>query len=239
MKILCMADFHISSWLETFILIERIQQIPCVYEVVVIAGDLFERNFLDKNDPYRVLKGIFPDLPVIFCLGNHEFVNKDYEQVLDFFRREKSNIHCLDVEGNVQVGKYNFVGNALWYDDSMSIYARKVNYDFPTKKTSDYLFNPREKFEDCLQQIKDNCSNSRKNILVTHTCPHFSLNGHRHTGEGSNSYAGSINLLESLEFSYSICGHTHTPASSKVNGCYSINVGSCKGHFRYYLLDAS
>lgn len=239
MKILCLADFHISTWLEAFVLIEKIQKIPCVYEAVVIAGDLFERNFLAKNDPYQILRRIFPDLPVIFCLGNHEFVRADYDQVLNYFRNKKSNVHCLDVEGNVLVREFNFIGNALWYDDSMSIYSRKTDYEFKSEMTSDYLFNPREKFEDCLRQIKENYSYSKKNILVTHTCPHFSLNGHRYSGEGTNSYAGSIDLLESIKFSYSICGHTHMPASSNVNGCYSVNVGSHKGCFRYFLLNAS
>ena len=125
MKILCLADFHISTWLEAFVLIEKIQKIPCVYDVVVIAGDLFERNFLEKNDPYQVLRGIFSNLPVIFCLGNHECIRVEYEQVLNVFRRRKANIHCLDVEGNIQIGDFNFIGNALWYDDSMSIYSRK------------------------------------------------------------------------------------------------------------------
>lgn len=240
MKILCLADFHISTWIDAFNVIEKIENIPRDYQIVAIAGDLFEPCFLQRNDPYKVLEKCFSNIPAVFCLGNHEFVGSKYESVLDCFKNSLANIHCLDIEGKAEIGEYNFVGNTLWYDDSMSVYATRCNYEFDTVKlSSDYLFNPREKFDDCISQIKANYNVSKRNILVTHTCPHYLLNGYRHSGEGANAYSGTIDLLDKIKFDYAICGHTHFQVKADIKGCNAINVGSSKNEFRYYFLSIS
>ena len=89
MKILCTADYHIGNWFDLFDFKEKISDIREDYDVVVAAGDLFEANFFNKNNPYRILSKLFPEKFVVAVLGNHEFVKNRYESVIQRLRVEE------------------------------------------------------------------------------------------------------------------------------------------------------
>ena len=241
MRILCTADYHIGNWLELLEFKEKIASLKEDYDIVVAAGDLFESYFFNSNNPYRILSFLFPGKFVVAILGNHEFVENPHEAVIQRLSdvRKYDGIHYLDLEGSVEIGGVNFVGNVLWYDDSMSKFAFRMDYPEQVKDHSDYLFNPRIYFDECCAKIFLNYDWSKRNVLVTHTCPHFKMNSFRYTGEGANTYAGSTHYLNELKFTAAICGHTHFPARAYVNGCNCINVGSSKSNFRYEILFVS
>ena len=240
MKILCTADYHIDNWFDFFQLQENVRNIRSKYEIVVAAGDLFEAEFFIKNNPYRLLELLFPGKKVIATLGNHEFIQQNPKEVLKHLKGHCSEFVCyLDFSGKMVVGDFNFIGNVLWYDDSMAMYSFRTNYDFSIKKESDYKFNPRLKFDECCAQVYENYDCQKKNILVTHMCPHRNMNRFIRSGEASNAYSGSRDYLEKLNFEIAICGHTHAPVDSFFGGKRIVNVGSYKDRFLWKIIDAS
>ena len=104
---------------------------------VLIAGDVFEDVFdlykvgqiNETINPFVKLHDIFNDLPVVFCLGNHEFaystIGFTHEAYnYSFNISPYKNIICLDTAGHRIIeneGKrYLVVGNVLWYDGNCS-----------------------------------------------------------------------------------------------------------------------
>jgi Icc-related predicted phosphoesterase len=81
-------------------------------DVVVLAGDI-----------HVGIKGVrwareeFPDTPVIYVLGNHEYYKGAIPRLLDKVREAAagSNVHVLDRE-SLEVGGVRFLGCTLWTD---------------------------------------------------------------------------------------------------------------------------
>lgn len=249
MKILCLADLHISKPDGYFFgehtvnnLIEN--QEP---DAVVIAGDIFD---YPVSDPYEELvKRIPTDNPIICCLGNHEFAYKTVAEVIDryatLYHPERYNVHYLDVCCHREVGDVNFVGNVLWYDGSLYPAG-----DMPDRVSAHWLdssiidFNWKAENAACVEQIKKGLLLGKTNILVTHCVPHGSLNMHPATSK-MNGYSGMSNLFSKLgghpKISWAICGHTHRRARGEFNGVFCVNIGNeyefTGKEFQYYMME--
>lgn len=81
-------------------------------DVVVLAGDInVGMNGL------AWMRRHFPEKPVVYVLGNHEFYHQSLPDLTEQLRREAggSNIHVLENEA-VEIGGYTFLGATLWTD---------------------------------------------------------------------------------------------------------------------------
>jgi len=81
-------------------------------DLVILAGDIhIKRNGL------AWIRRTFPDRPVIYIAGNHEFYGGKFPRLVDKLKEETagSHIHVLEND-TVEVGGYRFFGATLWTD---------------------------------------------------------------------------------------------------------------------------
>ena len=238
-KILCFADLHIETdsfpsvkrrWLQESIARER----P---DVLVIAGDLSETPL---KYPFATIRDLSLGLPVVYCLGNHEFYYRTPQETLAFHRglERPENVHCLDVHGSFlfQKGgvKVRFIGNMLGYDGSLKDYEWQVMEEFadgtwPDKYITEWESQWLAHHKACVAQIEDGLKEVEPDeiaFLVTHTVPHGKLNTHIRPGE-YNAFSGVRDFLETHSFDYAVCGHTHRLVDTlMIHGCVCRNVGN-------------
>ena len=239
MNILSFADLHIHEKY-SYQMDKAIKCVKCYNpDVITISGDIFDNKYLN---PYKELARLSNDIPVVCCLGNHEFAYRSVQDTLDFYREkynpEKYNVHYLDVIGNFCVENFNFVGNVLWYDGSL-----KNIYNQPEKIIDGWLdstiknFDWKSENKKCVDQINDKKNNPEefngwkieKTVLVTHCVPHIDLNLFSFEGMSEyNMYSGMKNLFEQLEKKIDIafCGHTHRRVCKTINDVDCVNIGN-------------
>ena len=79
-------------------------------DVVVLAGDIG----VGVQGLYWAQR-LFPDKPVIYVLGNHEFYN-NHTGLVDALKAEaRDNIHVLN-DDQVIIDRVRFLGSTLWTD---------------------------------------------------------------------------------------------------------------------------
>lgn len=83
-------------------------------DVLILAGDICAY----VEDFPIVLSKISPDLPVIMVLGNHEYENQKYEQLIPRFKEivksyDYPNFHVLDNE-SIDIQGVRFIATTLW-----------------------------------------------------------------------------------------------------------------------------
>ena len=235
MKVLATADLHIdysnSDQIRTLKkLVNREEP-----DAVLIAGDVYDCRTLN---PYSDLRKISKDIDIIFCLGNHEFAFRSVNDTLNYYKQEakKSNVHCLDVCGYVDVMGVRIVGNVLWYDGSLSersdVQEKLKNIDDSWLDSTIKNFDPQTENAKCVQQIKTALNNYKgKSILLTHMVPHHKLNTFCDMNPCSvyNIYSGMYNLFNTEEIcvDVAICGHTHRPVTYYYANCTKCtNIGN-------------
>ena len=104
MRIRILSDLHLEY--------TPLQLKPVDADVVVLAGDIS-----------LGLKGLewagitFPDIPVIYVPGNHEFYHYEYHAILEKMRHQAAagNVHFLENEA-VEINGIRFLGCTLWSD---------------------------------------------------------------------------------------------------------------------------
>lgn len=266
MKILALADLHIDlsqndrNDFYMFAQKMQIQNAINTYkpDVITISGDVVERyvyfykhrsakpinlyKFINNFFTPRSTNEIICDIPIIFCLGNHEFAHNSIEETIEAFtyaenqNGNKYNIHCLDIVGNVEFDTINFVGNVLWYDGSCSNRKDALNYikniDEGWLDASIINFDALKENKKCIEQIKNGIIEYKDNILITHMVPLYGLNAHNIHKPSSiwNVYSGHGNLFRDYDIhvDVSISGHTHLPAmedyidGNKLTHCWNI-----------------
>ncbi len=241
MNFLALADLHYSFnsvWSNGYfqsLLKETIEKYKI--DVVLIAGDVVESSIITHENPYKIIRyNIFTniDIPIVFCLGNHEFSYNSINKVISKLSRIKDRFdcYCLDIDGHYDVSSdIRVVGNVLWYDNTL-----KGN---PNQK-DDYIvdgwldstikdFVPSVNCKRCKKQIQSNIKKNSKNILVTHCVPHKDLNRFSFDEPYSefNMYSGCADFLSSLSnVNWAICGHTHRRMSKVIYNINCVNIGN-------------
>jgi predicted MPP superfamily phosphohydrolase len=222
---------RVKKWVK-----EMLEENDKEIDAIVVTGDIFE----PKSDvsPYKDLQYAFDlDLPIICCLGNHEFFFRGIDKTLAFYKEkykpEKYNVHYLDIIDHYDIGKYRFLGNVLWFDGSTATITGQDISSFADGGWPDKLipdFDWGKECDKCIDKIINSRSNDLINVLCTHCVPHKKLNGHLYKhSHPFNAYSGVDDLLERCKFDYSFCGHTHYRLDPVyINGCRGENVGCGK-----------
>lgn len=110
MRLLVLSDLHLEVWRESAPKFDTEVSRP---NVVVLAGDIHTK----ARGPAWAAK-IFPDIPVIYISGNHEFYGEAFDHMGDVIRAEclkYPDIHYLDCDQYVLQG-VRFLGVTLWTD---------------------------------------------------------------------------------------------------------------------------
>lgn len=195
-------------------------------DVLAISGDVSD---MGERNAYLFFSAF--DLPVVFCLGNHEFVYDTVDGTLGKYRawREQAaghgvkNAHCLDIEGHFDACGVRFYGNVLWYDGSLynggdpRPYLDHIWERWLDCKIRD--FDPVKENRRCVEQIKaeQRRAGKRKSVLLTHCVPLRGLNRFDEETPLSipNCYSGMHDLFGFCHVhpDAALCGHTHMRAN--------------------------
>lgn len=241
MKIFATSDLHIgrenSDQLKMFkSKIEKEEP-----DVAVISGDVYDYRGIN---PFQEFHNI--GIPVIFCLGNHEFAERGVGNTLAYYNlcNNYDDVKCLDIEGYVDIQDVRFVGNVLWYDGSLSerwdVTTRLEHIADTWLDCTIQNFKPLEQNRKCIEQIKNGLKDyNGKSVLVTHCVPYWKLNRWSFTTPDGlyNIYSGVRDLFhnDDITVDVAICGHTHRKEKleytkdNKNIRCY--NIGN--DYFRY------
>lgn len=214
-------------------------------DCVVITGDIFETQKTQPKifNPYISLQSIFgKKLPIVCCLGNHEFFYNTIDETLEFYEKIKpiycDNIHYLDIEGHFDLDGVRFVGNVLWYDGSLSTVNNQNIYEWKTwqggggwQDCTIKNFDYAKENKKCIEQIDSNLDFTKINVLCTHCVPHHEINSWMKEdcvfGNYMNAYSGNYDILKDWpSIKYSISGHTHKYNVSEIYGIECYNIGN-------------
>ena len=197
-------------------------------DVLVIPGDLHV-----GREGLALIRANFPDQPVIYVLGNHEFYRYALPELIETFVRETqgTNIHVLE-RNSVVIDGFGFLGFTLWTDFAlrgntqeamraaeavMSDYSIIENSEenrlLRAKDTARIHKNSREWLKQAIQW-----SNRGKTIIVTHHAPSSHSEAACHKDSPlAPAFASDLEpLVEVSGVPLWIHGHTHHNVDYKI-----------------------
>lgn len=191
-------------------------------DVVVLAGDLFP-----GPKGLQWARRSFPDLPILFVPGNHEYYHGHFQTVLAALRAEgrRLEIHVLDGD-EVVLGGVRFLGATLWTDfelagaDPRSIResmdaARMGMNDFRLIRFGESgCFQPehaRQIHQEQRQWLQTRLQEpGLPTVVISHHLPHPLSIHPRFAGSSYNAaFASDLGALMGSPVSLWIHGHTH------------------------------
>lgn len=154
MKVLIATDIHVPSSILGIIL-DAVRLVNP--EAIIISGDLSSDGKIgDIERLFSKLRKANERMRIISVLGNHDlWLNGNHKDSIEKIERigkvaEKYDVNLLDIEGRVELGNYDIVGNVGWYD-----YSFAPDYGTPSFDL--------QKYENCnpcgvdKQVIKESC----------------------------------------------------------------------------------
>jgi predicted phosphodiesterase len=176
-------------------------------DCVILAGDVST-----KSHGLEWIRRRFPDVPVIYICGNHEFYGEKLPRLTDRLRDEArgTNIHFLENEG-VTLEGVHFFGCTLWTDmalhgdwldgafeanSQMSDYKRIRNSAVGYRKLT--ARDTRRLHLASVEALKQffAAHDARRSVVVTHHAPSIrSLPEHRRDELISCAYASHLDAL--------------------------------------------
>ena len=190
-------------------------------DVVVLAGDIHM-----GREGRRWVRATFPEQPVIYVLGNHEFYRHSLPELTVTLQRETvgSNIHLLE-RSSVEIGGYRFLGCTLWTDFALNgdanagmQTAQAVMSDYTLIQNSDQKRPLRPGDTALLHQesrawLKQELSKTdpAQTVVVTHHAPSSRSEApHQRGGALSPAFASNLDeLIQESRVPLWIHGHTH------------------------------
>ncbi|NUN09014.1 MAG: metallophosphoesterase [Ignavibacteriaceae bacterium] len=190
-------------------------------DLLIVAGDL---NTGTKG--VKWIKNYFPEIPVVYIAGNHEFYHHAFPKLINDIRKETkgTNIHFL--ENDIFIfNNVAFMGCTLWSDFKLfgdnSHYAELAASELMT----DYKvirFSPNFRLLRTMDTAKKHLQsvdwfrteamfNNMNKIVITHHAPSIhSLSPEFREDLVSAAYASNLEyLIEELDPLLWIHGHTH------------------------------
>lgn len=201
-------------------------------DVVILAGDIAQ-----GTDGIAWALKTFPDIPVVYVAGNHEFYGRHWEELIPEMRAAAAgtNVHFL-VNDSVLIENVRFIGATLWTDfnlygtPSYSMgFAQEMMADY--KVIQDGLPDARvkllpertvERFHGSVEALKRLVEEpfSGKTVVVTHHLPTENSVATKYKGDRCNPAFASH--LDEFILAHRIAlwchGHTHTSVDTMVGG---------------------
>ena len=196
--------------------------------VVVLAGDVGV-----GMDGLRWIESRFPDKPVIYVPGNHEFYHHDIALIDELKACASAHIHILN-DDQLVIDGVRFLGSVLWTDFALfgvgekyfSIQrARKGMNDFAVIQNSGKRFTPDSAIE--LHQTSRSWLESHlaepyagKTVIVTHHVPSSMSVPHRFAKSLlTPAFASNLEtLMDGDRVALWVHGHTHDSFDYEVFG---------------------
>jgi Icc-related predicted phosphoesterase len=102
-------------------------------DIVILAGDT---HIKDKGLEWAI--NTFPDIPVLYILGNHEYYGSAYPKHLNHLKEKAEGSNVIVLENDtVTIDKVTFLGCTLWTDFQLYGDPRIAGYE-ATQKMLDY-----------------------------------------------------------------------------------------------------
>ncbi len=200
-------------------------------DAVVLAGDVGT-----KTNGLKWIRRRFPDVPVIYLCGNHEFYGEKLPHLSDRLRREAqgTNIHFLD-DDTVTIGGIHFFGATLWADMALfgdwtegAAEAGAVMNDYKRVRNSADSYRhltPRDTRMLHLRSLERMrqfflSHEAENSVIVTHHAPSIrSLPERRRTELVSCAYASNLDgFIEEHQPQLWIHGHIHHSNDYSIGG---------------------
>ena len=221
MKILALSDLHLE--------LQRFEAIQADVDVIVLAGDIHKSNL-----GIYWAKETWPNKPIVYVAGNHEFYNYDRITVLESMRAaaREQNVHFLE-NNEVFIDGVRFLGCTHWSDfhlfgtekqqECIDIANERMS-DFSMISESGLRFTPEVsiklhlKSRIWLANKLLNNSVEGNTVVVTHHCPSWSSVAPKYQNDLlSASFASRLESLMGKSDLW-IHGHTHESFDYELNG---------------------
>lgn len=236
MKLLVLSDLHLAHL--SFSAVHEGRRIDEEADIVVLAGDID-----DGVGGFRWARETFPDKPVIYVAGNHEFYGRHWFHHLDAMREAatKYDIDFLEAQG-IDVGGVRFLGCSLWTDfelfgpdkksDAMRLAKASMNdyHHIKISRTAEFywvhskhlippLAERRHRGSvEWLEKKLEGGADPAKTVIVTHHAPHPDSIPTRFAGDLlSTCYASDLTRLMGKAGLW-IHGHMHSSADYNIGG---------------------
>ena len=197
-------------------------------DVVILAGDIHL-----GREGRRWARSQFPETPVVYVLGNHEFYRHSLPELTEALKRETdgSHIHLLE-NGRTQIGEFTFLGCTLWTDfelrgdreTSMGI-AEDIMSDYQIVRNSsaNRVLRARDTAQlhavsaEWLKRELANCDPTHT-VIVTHHAPSPKSEAPYHADSLlAPAFASRLDrLIEKSGVPLWIHGHTHYNVDYKI-----------------------
>jgi Icc-related predicted phosphoesterase len=191
-------------------------------DCVVLAGDVSI-----KRQGLKWILQRFPDVPVIYICGNHEFYGEKLPHLTECLRKEckETNVHFLENDF-VTIGGVHFFGCTLWADMALhgdwlvgAAEAGQVMNDYKRIRNSTRFYahlSPKDtrqihlKSVEAMRQFFEE-HDARNTVVVTHHAPSIrSLPERRRSELISCAYASHLDgFIEEHQPQLWIHGHIH------------------------------
>ncbi|HWN96158.1 MAG TPA: metallophosphoesterase [Methylomirabilota bacterium] len=197
-------------------------------DVVVLAGDIHL-----GREGRKWARNQFPDQPLIYVLGNHEFYRHSLPALTETLKRETdgSHIHLLEND-SVEISGYRFLGCTLWTDFQL-LRDAETSMRVAEQTMSDYSiveFSPERRalrardtarlHADSVAWLRSELAKSdpARTIVVTHHAPSPRSEAPYHVGSPlTPAFASDLDsLIEQSDVPLWIHGHTHFNVDYKI-----------------------
>ena len=197
-------------------------------DVIVLAGDIAV-----GRQGCQWAREQFPQRPIIYVLGNHEFYRRSLPELTESLQRETEGSNLRLLENNaVEIGGYRFLGCTLWTDfgvghnpeAAMSAAEEMMNdYRIITNSAEQRVLRAR----DTVKLHKASVSwlkaelgkgDPSRTIVVTHHAPSHRSEAPYHANSPLNAaFTSNLDsLVEQSAVPLWIHGHTHYNADYKI-----------------------
>ena len=236
MKMLVLSDLHVE-----FTGFKPAPVATAAADVVVLAGDIHT-----GTNGILWARQTFPDKPIVYVAGNHEFYGQDWDGLLSDLRHQAAahDVHFLE-NNSVTIQGIRFLGATLWTDfeffgesrrSQMIRAAEHVMNDFrlieadplpaernivTTRSTRNKLtgWHTVRRHRESLAMLRSELlvGDPERTVVVTHHYPHKNSTAARFTNEETTAAFGSKLPNEVLTGAKIwIHGHTHDSCDYRI-----------------------
>jgi predicted phosphodiesterase len=230
MRLLILSDLHHELWREHA---PRLKPSSNLCDVVILAGDI------DSGaNAVAWASQTFPDVPVVYVLGNHEAYGRKLEEVheeIELACTKNKNVHFLNCNEH-RIGDVRFLGATLWTDfelfgpekreEAMSV-AEKVLTDYRRIRLADKeggLLRASDTIKihvDHRAWLQGKLAESflGKTVVITHMAPSIRSISDRFANDLAS--AGFASRMDDLvnQADIWIHGHTHDSFDYRIGRC--------------------